>query len=75
MSVLTKEEAIGLFGSVKRLRDALGLRTRSAIYMWKPGEPIPEVHELRIRHELRPDAFDESGTLRNEHITGRQGSC
>lgn len=61
--MLLKEQAIGLFGSVKELRDALGLRTRSAIYMWKPGEPIPEAHELRIRYELKPQAFDASGGL------------
>ena len=61
--MLLKEQAIGLFGSVKGLRDALGLRTRSAIYMWKPGEPIPETHELRIRYELKPQAFDANGAL------------
>ncbi len=61
---MTKEQAIGLFGSVKGLRDALGLRTRSAIYMWKDGEAIPDTHELRIRYELRPEAFDENGDLK-----------
>jgi len=69
--MLLKEQAIGLFGSVKGLRDALGLRTRSAIYMWKPGEPIPEAHELRIRYELMPQAFDASGELRKQPEASR----
>jgi hypothetical protein len=54
---VTKDEAITLFGSVEKLRIALGLKTRSAIYMWPADKPIPEVHELRIRHELKPEAF------------------
>jgi hypothetical protein len=63
-AMLTKEQAIGLFGSVRALRDALGLKTRSAIYMWKDGKPIPDTHELRIRHELMPQAFNADGSLR-----------
>jgi hypothetical protein len=70
--MLLKEQAIGLFGSVKGLRDALGLRTRSAIYMWKPGEPIPETHELRIRYELKPQAFDANGGLLSDALKDAQ---
>lgn len=60
---ITKEQAIRLFGSVKALQTALGLGTHSAIYMWRDGEPIPENHALRIRYELRPEAFDATGNL------------
>jgi len=54
---MKKHEAIALFGSVEALRDALGLGTRHAIYMWPDDEPIPEVHDLKIRYELKPEAF------------------
>lgn len=50
---ITKAEAIEIFGTVEALRDALGLKTRQAIYMWPDG-PIPEPHELKIRYVLIP---------------------
>lgn len=59
--MLTKAQAIELFGSVEKLRAALGLKTRQAIYMW--GENVPRHHALRIRYELKPGAFDEQGNL------------
>lgn len=62
--MLTKEQAIGLFGTRKALQKALGLKSHAAIVMWKDGEPIPDVHELRIRYELMPHAFNDDGTLR-----------
>lgn len=62
--MLTKEQAIELFGSVKELQTALGLKTHSAIYMWQDGEPIPEAHYLRIRYQLKPRAFNADGTLK-----------
>ena len=61
--MITRTQAIHLFGSVKLLQQALGLKTHSAIYMWSKDKPIPETHELRIRYELRPDAFDAAGNL------------
>lgn len=51
---MKKETAIKLFGTVEGLRKALGLRTRSAIYMWPDGEDIPDRHALRITHVLLP---------------------
>jgi hypothetical protein len=63
--MLTKSQAIELFGSVERLRVALGLKSRQAIYMWR-GESIPEAHYLRIRYQLRPEAFDENGTYKGK---------
>lgn len=61
--MITKEQAIALFGSVKALQLALGLKTHSAIYMWKDGEAIPDNHYLRIRFQLRPEAFDAAGVF------------
>ena len=57
--MLTKAQAIQLFGSVEKLRAALGLKTRQAIYMW--GENVPQHHALRIRYELKPGALDGQG--------------
>lgn len=54
---MLKSEAIAVFGSPEKLRVALGLKSRHAIYMWSDDEPIPEVHDLKIRYELRPDLF------------------
>lgn len=64
--MITKAQAIQLFGSVRALQAALGLKTHSAIYMWKDGEAIPENHYLRIRYELMPESFDTDGNLRPE---------
>jgi len=61
---MLKHEAIAIFGSVDALRLALGLKTRQAIYMWPDDQPIPDVHALKIRHVLRPDAFNADGSLR-----------
>lgn len=59
--MLTKSQAINLFGSAQELQAALGL-SRTAIIMWK--DKVPKVHELRIRYELKPEAFNKNGTLR-----------
>lgn len=59
--MITKQQAINLFGSVKALQLALGLGTHSAIYMWKDEGPIPEAHYLRIRYQLKPESFDSDG--------------
>lgn len=61
--MLTKEQAIALFGSRKALQAALGLKSHASIAMWNDGEPIPEINELRIRL-LKPEAFDENGELK-----------
>lgn len=62
MNTLLRHQAIHLFGSVKALQHALGLKTHSAIYMWRGGR-LPAEHYLRIRHELKPEAFDADGNL------------
>lgn len=61
---LSKEQAVSLFGGVEPLRAALGLKSRSAIYMWPDDKPIPRNHELAIRYELKPLAFGKSGRLK-----------
>lgn len=57
---ITKEEAISLFGSgrgaQKRLAEALGL-SKQAVSDWADGAPIPKEHDLRLRYELKPEAF------------------
>lgn len=60
---ITKEQAVRLFGSRKELQAALGLQSHATIVMWEDGKPIPEVHALRIRYVLRPEAFDAAGNL------------
>lgn len=56
---ITKAEAIALFGdghgAQQRLAVALGL-SKQAVSDWGDG-PIPEVHDLKLRYELKPEAF------------------
>ena len=54
--ILTKEQALALFGDAKTLCAALNI-TRSAFYQWKDGEAIPELQDLKIRHQLKPVLF------------------
>lgn len=61
--MLTKPQAIALFGSAKALQEALGLKSHAAISMWPKDRGIPKVHELKIRFLLKPESFDESGAL------------
>lgn len=53
---ITKEKAVSLFGTPLALAEALGIE-RANIYMWPDKDPIPEKHALRIRYELKPEAF------------------
>ena len=53
--MLSLEQVLPLFGNKKaQLADSLGI-SRQAINNWELGEPIPEKHELKIRHELVPN--------------------
>ena len=56
---LTKAEALSLFGSVVGVQRALGLKNHTTVSMWP--ELVPPEHYLRIRYQLRPDAFDADG--------------
>ncbi|GLQ96441.1 hypothetical protein GCM10007863_08590 [Dyella mobilis] len=51
-----KHEAVAAYGSQQALADALGI-SRTAVTMWPGEEPIPEVHELKLRYELKPQIF------------------
>lgn len=57
---ITVERAIELFGTPLALAEALGIE-RSNVYMWESGKPIPDKHALRIRYELKPEAFKKNG--------------
>lgn len=59
---ITKRQALSLFDSSSDLAAALG-RTPGAVSHWPIDGPIPREHALRIRYELRPEAFDGLGRL------------
>lgn len=61
--MLTRQQAINLFGSAITLAEKLGYKSRHAIYMWPKTGPIPEGPYLKIRYQLKPDAFDAAGKL------------
>lgn len=64
--MLTKNDAITLFGSRKSLQTALGLQSHASISMW--GEFVPVHHALRIRYELKPQAFKKDGSLKKSAL-------
>jgi len=66
--MITKTQAIGLYGSVPKLAAALGY-TRQAIYAWPDEGPIHEMPFRLLRFELRPDAFKENGEVRKQFAT------
>jgi len=51
--VMTKAQAVKLFGNQNRLANALGV-SRQAVGQWENNKPIPSVHALRIYYELKP---------------------
>ena len=61
--MLTRQQAIDLFGSAIKLADALGYTSRHAVYMWPKEGAIPEGAFLKIRFQLKPEAFDGDGNL------------
>lgn len=61
--MLTRNEAVALYGSVAALAAALGYTSRHAVYMWPKTGPIPEGAYLKLRYQLKPEAFDASGKL------------
>lgn len=62
--MITRTQAIALFGSAVELAAALGYTSRHAVYMWPKDGAIPEGAFLKIRFQLKPDAFDADGSLR-----------
>lgn len=61
--MISRQEAIDLYGgSAIKLAKALGYTSRHAVYMW-PKDCIPREPYLRLRYELRPEAFNTSGAI------------
>lgn len=60
MQTITRQQAIELYGSAAALAEALGYASRHAVYMWAK-ERVPREPYLRLRYELRPEAFDRRG--------------
>lgn len=45
---MQKSEAIEHFGGPQKLADALGLKSRQAIYAWP--EEVPELYQYKLHH-------------------------
>lgn len=56
---LKKEQAVKLFGTASKLAAALGI-SKQAVSLWPARRPIPDEHYLRIRYELKPEAFKDA---------------
>ena len=50
--VMTKRQAVKMFGNQAKLADALGI-SRQAVGQWPDNSPIPSRHALRIYYELK----------------------
>lgn len=57
---MNTQAAVDIFGSVRALAAALNISVQ-AVYLW--GDTVPKLRQYEIR-ELRPDAFNADGTLR-----------
>lgn len=70
--MITRQQAIDLYsGSVAKLADALGYKSRHAVYMWPKEGTIPEWAYLKLRYELKAKAFNRDGTLKEaEPVSG-----
>lgn len=62
--MITRQQAINLFGSAVNLASALGYKSRHAVYMWPKTGRIPDEPFLKIRYQLRPEAFNADGSLK-----------
>lgn len=60
--MITRQQAIDLYGGVPALAAALGYASRHAVYMW-PKDRVPREPYMRLRYELKPEAFDAAGNL------------
>lgn len=61
--MITRQQAIDLYGSAALLAEKLGYVSRHAVYMWPKDGPIPEGPYLKLRYQLKPEAFDSNGNL------------
>ncbi len=64
--MITRQQAIDLYGSAVALADALGYASRHAVYMWPKTGAIPNEPYLRLRYELKPECFNADGSLRQQ---------
>lgn len=63
--MITRQQAFDLYGgSAVELAQALGYKSRHAVYMWPKDGPIPSEPYLRLRYELKPECFGKDGRLR-----------
>lgn len=63
--MISRDQAFALYGgSASKLAEALGYTSRHAVYMWPKEGPIPELAYLKLRYELKPEAFDRAGRIR-----------
>lgn len=63
-NMISRQQAFDLYdGSAVRLAQALGYKSRHAVYMWSKEEPIPEAAYLKLRFVLKPEAFDAKGRV------------
>lgn len=51
--MMTAREALSHFKNKVALADALGV-SKQAVSKWPLDEPIPEKHELKLKHEIIP---------------------
>lgn len=66
--MITRQQAIDLYGSAAKLADALGYTSRHAVYMWPKAGAIPREPYLRLRYELKPEAFDVKGNVKRAYL-------
>ena len=52
--VMTKKQAVKLFGNQNRLAEALGI-SRQAVGQWEDSKPIPSKQALRIYYEIKSE--------------------
>ena len=45
---MQKSEAIRFFGSAQKVADAVGLKSRQAIYAWP--EEVPDLYQYKLHH-------------------------
>lgn len=73
---MNRQQAIDLYnGSVSDLAAALGYTSRHAVYMWPRDRPIPESAYLKLRYQLRPEAFDADGNFISSPAPTQQGEA
>ncbi len=55
--MITKQQAIAAYeGNASELARALGIFPQ-AVYQWDDEGAIPEVHELKLKYELKANIF------------------